>query len=72
MDPTATLRLLVNALTMGDIDAAREHFADLDAWLSRGGFPPQPQPQPTHGCARCGFSHEPEHGHPVPRSLYNA
>lgn len=49
MDPSVALTQLLRALLDGDVSGAREHFADLDEWLSRGGMAPRP-PE----CARCG------------------
>lgn len=57
MDPDVALQALIAALTTGDVVVARGHFADLDSWLSRGGFPPPPPPQLPSclPCARCGW-----------------
>lgn len=40
VDPNATLAALRRALTLGQWEAAANLAADLDTWLSRGGFPP--------------------------------
>lgn len=40
MDPNATLALLLDAISEGDIAAASEHSEDLACWLEKGGFVP--------------------------------
>lgn len=40
MDPNATLAAYWAAVRDGDKDEAREHKANLKAWLARGGFAP--------------------------------
>jgi hypothetical protein len=40
MDPTATLKLARAALRAGRNREAAEHYANLSAWLARGGFEP--------------------------------
>lgn len=40
MDPEATYRELLDAISEGDNGAAVEHAGNLAGWLRRGGFPP--------------------------------
>jgi len=40
MDPNATLRLMREAINDGDLLTAGEYAANLDYWLSHGGFLP--------------------------------
>lgn len=58
MDPDQVLRLAreanANSLTTSDSDLAAEladealnHYADLDEWLSKGGFLPKAWARPT-------------------------
>lgn len=40
MDPTATLRDLMNAMAEQDAHTIERHAINLLVWLDRGGFPP--------------------------------
>ena len=40
MDPEATYRELLDAITNGDRDAAEQSASDLAGWLAAEGFPP--------------------------------
>lgn len=40
MDPEATYRDLLDAITSGDRDAAAQSASDLAGWLAAEGFPP--------------------------------
>ena len=54
MDPTETLRLLIDALESGDVRSAREAVGNLRDWHDSGGFMPRwPQnvPQCPSGLA---------------------
>ena len=42
MDPTETLRILIESLHSEDYDAAAEAIQDLREWMSRGGCLPAP------------------------------
>ncbi len=42
MDPTATAQFIIDALKEGDIPTAAMAMEDLENWLKKGGFPPQP------------------------------
>ncbi len=47
MDPTETLRLLINTLESGDVRGAREAVGNLRDWHDSGGFMPRwPQSAP--------------------------
>lgn len=39
MDPTATLRLFIDAIAEGDLDSAGQAASDYRRWILRGGFP---------------------------------
>lgn len=41
MDPTATLRAMREALSVGDFIEANQHAINLRTWLARGGFRPE-------------------------------
>lgn len=40
MDPNATLTMLLDAISAGDIVAVSEHAEELACWLEKGGFVP--------------------------------
>ena len=40
MDPDQTLSDLFDAMAEGDAELAKEHAANLQQWLERGGFTP--------------------------------
>lgn len=44
MDPTATFRLMLEALEDNDSEAYADAWRDLRSWLRRGGFAPKIQP----------------------------
>lgn len=57
MDPNACLARLREALAEGDSEGAREAFASLSEWLSRGGFLPDawtPAPPPPTALPKPG------------------
>ena len=47
MDPDAAWRAFLEACQQQDWSAAKETAADILAWLDRGGFAPQSQPDHT-------------------------
>ncbi len=58
MDPNACLQRIVGALAQGAVDDARDAYADLVQWISRGGFAPrafQDHPE-IHSGFRRGFA----------------
>lgn len=46
LDPSTCLQLAREALARGDNDEAAQWFAELDAWISRGGFLPSEWSEP--------------------------
>ncbi|MCA9148127.1 MAG: hypothetical protein KDA92_02445 [Planctomycetales bacterium] len=46
MDPQTTWRRLIDAYAIRDLETATTAAEDLNAWLTRGGFPPQVLPEP--------------------------
>jgi hypothetical protein len=51
MDPTELLRMMREALDVGDTETASNYANSLDNWLSRGGFLPD-QWLMYHHCTR--------------------
>lgn len=43
MDPTEVAKFIINALREGNLPEAAMAMEDLENWLGRGGFAPQPE-----------------------------